>query len=132
MSKRKLTRDQLSTLLYLETRLVDHGGRVNAVHMNADDMAWARHMNDEGFIGFGRIVMQDHNRDGSNWVTFSDEAWEISHRERRARADRRQAKRTFRTTKEASSRVDDSVIALIEAECEIAEIVSEVTRKATP
>jgi len=102
---KELTKDQQTTLLYLETRLVDFAGRVNGAHLNASDRLWIDQMKEEKFLDFGRIVIQHHNRDGSAWVTFSDEAWELAHKLRRERADRMFAQRTYSTTREASSHV---------------------------
>jgi len=100
-----LSKSEQSTLLYLETRLVDYGGRVDMRRMNSDDVAWVRRMSAIGFIGFGRIVLQDHNSEGTNWVTFSDEAWKMAHHLRREIADRGLSKRQYRTTQETSSTV---------------------------
>lgn len=99
-----LTRDQVNTLLYLETRLVDHSGRVNGAQLNADDRAWIKQMVEHRFLQFGRIVLQDHNADGGEWVAFSTAAWTRAHAEREARAARGHKKRDYKTTEEASSR----------------------------
>ena len=101
----ELTKDERSLILYLETCVVDRSGRVNAVHMNEDDFKLARKWADKGLIGFGRIVMQDHNQDGGNWVTFTDAAWKMAHAERKAKGIRCAAARVFSTTREASSEV---------------------------
>lgn len=94
------TKDQKSLVLYLETRIVDHSGRVDARHMNEDDFeqaeAWAR----AGFIGFGRIIAKDATAGGAHWARFTDEAWAAAHGERRAKADRTRTKRTYQTTEE--------------------------------
>lgn len=39
-----LTKQELSLLLFLETRAVDYGGRVDTRHMNMDDMTTANRM----------------------------------------------------------------------------------------
>jgi|TARA_Y100000310_G_scaffold213229_1_gene214132 hypothetical protein len=95
-----LNKDQLSLLLYLETRLVDHSGRVDARHMNREDIECAEKWNSSGFIEFGRIITEHCNKYGSHWVTFSDDAWNAAHLERRARALRLQGKRDYMTTAE--------------------------------
>lgn len=96
----ELTKNQRTLLLYLETRLVDHGGRVAGEHMNAEDAEQAKAWNESGYIGYGRIASEHCNRYGALWVTFSDQAWEDAHRERRARAERLLKKRTYVTTAE--------------------------------
>jgi hypothetical protein len=95
-----MTKGQLSLLLYLETRAVDHSGRVNGAQMNKEDMDQARQWADEGFIGFGRIVMKDHTPEGTHWVELSDAAWTAAHQERRARANRMLDERRWTKTSE--------------------------------
>lgn len=95
-----MTRDELSLLLYLETRAVDYGGRVDMWKMKADDMAILKRWNDSGFLQSGRIVISDINQDGTLWCLLSDDAFALAHQERRARAARMWAKRTFTTTAE--------------------------------
>lgn len=96
----ELTRDQSSLLLYLETRLVDHDGRVCGEHMNCSDSEQAKDWSDSGYIKYGRIASEDCTRSGSMWVTFSDEAWKDAHRERRARSERCLKNKGYRTTDE--------------------------------
>lgn len=96
----ELTRQALSLLLFLETRAVDYGGRVNGRHMNEQDFALAKKMASDGLIGFGRIVARDCNRDGAHWVTLTPEAWEAVHGERKARAARMWESRRFQLTSE--------------------------------
>lgn len=96
----EFTRDERRLLLYLETRIVDHSGRVNAAHMNRDDFEIVKRWDSEGFVGFGRIASEDCNSDGAHWVSFSDDAWETAHKERRARGDRLMASRRYMTTEE--------------------------------
>ena len=101
MSKTKtLSSEQLSLLLYLEDRLVNCGGVVGYDHVNSDDANQAESWSESGFIGYGRIAIESVTDAGSHWVTFSDEAWAATHAERRARADRLMAKKTFVTTEE--------------------------------
>lgn len=101
----ELTKDQISTLLYLETRAVDRAGRVNQDNLNDEDREWIKAMTEIGFLKFGRIVRQDCNSDGSSWVELSDKAWEMAARFRRERAERMLARRTYTRTCEGSSRV---------------------------
>ncbi len=96
-----MSRDEKSLLLFLETRQVDYGGRVNLVHMNKEDIDIAKKWNDKGFIGFGRIVARNINSDGSSWCKLSDEVWKLAHKERKARAKRRWENRTWVSTKDS-------------------------------
>lgn len=95
-----MTAAEKSLLLYLETRAVDYGGRVNTLHMNTEDMEIAAKWNKEGFIKFGRIVMRHHNSDGTHWCRLSDNAWVLAHKERMNRWERLWAKREWLTTED--------------------------------
>ena len=95
-----LTKNELSLLIYLECRAVDHGGRVSIEHMNVDDINIAKEWNETGFVNFGRIVAKDHTPAGTYWVTFSEKSWQVAHEERRKRFKRIYDKRTWQTTKE--------------------------------
>jgi len=44
-SLNKMTKNERSLLLYLETRAVDYGGIVDTRHMNQDDMEIAKEWN---------------------------------------------------------------------------------------
>lgn len=96
----KMSRDERSLLLYLETRAVDCGGRVDTIRMNQDDFDIAKKWNDEGFIRFGRIVMRHHNSEGTHWCLFSDDAWKLAHQERKARWERIWLKKDWLTTED--------------------------------
>ena len=79
----KMSKEERSLLLFLETRAVDYGGRVNIQHMNEEDMKIVEKWNKEDFLEFGRIVMRNHNSDGTHWVKLSEDAWRLAHKERR-------------------------------------------------
>ena len=97
----EMTKDERSTLVYLETRIVDHSGRVDLRHLNADDMTSIRGWQAEGFIQWGRVAHgATELKTAPMWVQFSDEAWTLAHEERRARAAREWAKRRWQTTEE--------------------------------
>lgn len=51
----EMSKDERSLLLYLECRAVDHGGLVEAQHMNADDFAIVTKWIGCRFIRFSRI-----------------------------------------------------------------------------
>jgi len=99
-----MTKDEKNLLLYLETRAVDHGGRVDVTHMNQHDFDLSKKWNDEKFISFGRVYSKDC-KSGltlglTRWVELSEAAWKAAHDERRARAARMWAKRTWLKTEE--------------------------------
>lgn len=113
----ELTKDERSLLLFLETRAVDYGGRVNTVHMNAEDMALAAEWNRTGFLLFGRISshylgmrgaesvvahgpVAEARRLGTHWCELTADAWRLAHEERRARAERMKQARTWKTPAE--------------------------------
>lgn len=96
-----LSSDERSLLLFLETRAVDHSGRVQTARMNADDVDIAAKWNAEGFVAFGRIRAVDCNEYGTHWCRLSDRAWALAHEERKTRAARTWDKRGWKTTKEA-------------------------------
>ncbi|MEE9158957.1 MAG: hypothetical protein V3U60_11285 [Gammaproteobacteria bacterium] len=98
MNLSDMSRDERSLLLYLETCAVDLCGRVDGCHMNEDDFDIAKGWNESGFVSFGRIVIKDHNRQGGNWAELSEDAWELAHKERRARQERNP--RRYKTTAE--------------------------------
>ena len=89
-----MTSDEKSLLLYLATRAVDHGGLVDTIHMNKEDIDIAEEWNKKGFVKFGRIrfrsVIKGQGRNSciSRWCELSEEAWKLAHAERRARCVR--------------------------------------------
>ncbi len=95
-----LTKVQRSLILYLETRIVDRAGRLDSRHLNKEDRDQLKVWNADGFIQYGRIVMEDCNSDGSTWVEFSEEAWDVAHAERRARGHRMLESRNYTRTNE--------------------------------
>jgi len=95
-----MTKDERSLLLFLETRAVDYGGRVNLQHMNREDFDIAEKWHKEGFISFGRIVHRFINKDGTHSVVFFEDAWRLAHKERIARSKRMWLERDWITTGE--------------------------------
>ncbi len=93
-------KDEVSLLLFLETRAVDHGGRVDSRFMNESDAAIAKKWSEMGFVRFGRIASEDCNANGSNWVELSDDAWGEVSALRMERAKRNWKNRRFETTEE--------------------------------
>lgn len=99
-----MTKNELSLLLFLETRAVDHGGLVDQKHMNDDDRAILEMWTKDGFVESGRVCYADvkisRTHQCTTWVKLSDNAFEAAHAERRARADRMWKNRSYLTTKE--------------------------------
>lgn len=95
-----MTREERSLLLYLETAVVDYGGRYKGQCINDGDREIMDRWADDGFITHGRICAADHNRDGALWVQLSPEWLELAHCERKARAKRTWEARRYRTTEE--------------------------------
>lgn len=103
-------KDHLSLILFLETRVVDFGGRVDVRHMNKEDMVLARTWNDTALIQFGRLAAEHLvspdlpgtvvKRRGTHWCQFSSRAWALAHAERKARAGRMWKARKWKTTME--------------------------------
>lgn len=95
----ELSKDGKSLLLFLETRAVDYGGRVDARHMNSDDFVIAKIWSDGRFIEFGRIYSKDVTSQGAHWVRLSDEAFVLAHQLRKERAERMWGNRVYETTR---------------------------------
>jgi len=95
-----MSKDERSLLLFLETRAVDYGGRVDTRHMNEDDWKLAEKWNKNKFIRFGRIVIRHHNTDGTHWCLLSKKAWELAYKERKSRWERLWLKRSWLTTED--------------------------------
>jgi len=93
-----MTSDERSLLLYFETRAVDHGGIVDTIHMNKEDMDIAKEWDNEGFVKFGRIKFHSITPAGTYWCELSDEAWNLVHAERKARCARIMSRQTINKT----------------------------------
>ena len=100
MKTKDLDREEQSLLLFLETRAVDYGGRVNGVHMNEGDFKIVERWNKEGFIGFGRIVARHANNDGCHWVKLTDESLKLAHELRIERMKRMWKNKSYITTED--------------------------------
>lgn len=102
----EMTKDERSQLLFLETCAVDHGGLVDSRHMNTSDFSLTEQWSKDGFISFGRITFSDmekyskHSYKASHWVSFSDEAWNLAHQERKNRSKRMFENRSWTKTDE--------------------------------
>jgi hypothetical protein len=83
-----MTSAEESLLLYLDTRAVDHGGRITDENLNNEDRAIARQWAVEGYIGYGRIKMAYCQPGKTTWVRLSPKAHDDAAKLRRARAVR--------------------------------------------
>jgi len=94
-----LTKTEKSLLLYLETCLVDHRGRVQSARMNKEDFEAIKHLESLGLIVFFRRRWSEIRGDtkkgikrgtgiNTHEVRFSQEAWDIAHQLRRERAEK--------------------------------------------
>jgi len=107
-SDNDMDKDGRNLLLYLESCATDFGGLIDSRRMNKEDFETAEEWNQHGFISFGRVCAADickMKRNGhpcTHWVALSEEAWQMAHQERRARATRVEAKRTWKKTSEDS------------------------------
>ena len=90
---KKLNKNERSLLLYLETCLVDNGGKIDNRKINDEDIKIMINWEAKHFINFGRIkfnaITKPYN---SNWIEFSDLAWKLAHKERIERSKRILAK----------------------------------------
>lgn len=88
---KKLTKTEVSLLLYFETVAVDQLALVDTLRMNQEDMVIANQWDKEKFVGFKRWTQRDSSGEIKALtykVSLSDEAWKIAHKERKARAVR--------------------------------------------
>ena len=85
-----------STLLYLETCLVDQRGRVESRRMNEEDFENIEKFKEEKLIDFGRIPFKELEklnklsgpRTYTHWIKFTDRAWKLAHKFRREKAEK--------------------------------------------
>ncbi len=99
MTTKKLSRDELSLLLFLETCAVDKCGAVDGRHMNKKDFETARKWNQQCFLEFGRVLSNHTRIDRTHWCRLLGRSMEAAHHERAARAERMWAKRPYSTTR---------------------------------
>ena len=103
----KLTREERSTLLYLESCMVDYGGRWHYKRTNEDDREIMMKWQKKGWLNFGRIVLKDGNKDGLHWVRLGPRLLKLAQAERRARIDRMWDNRRWQTTLEKNRGTHD-------------------------
>ena len=90
IDKKTLNKDERNLLLFFETCLVDHNGKVATRHMNEIDFAIAKKWTDEGFVSFKRLPLAEVE-DRLTYslaykVLFSEHAFDITHTLRKERA----------------------------------------------
>lgn len=89
-----LSRDEKSCIVYLETCVVDAGGLVEGLRMNAADHEVVARFRSLGLLEFYRVpasLLSEGMRlgQGSNHIVrFSEGAWLLAHEGRRARSER--------------------------------------------
>jgi len=88
MGLKDLTKNEKGLLLYLETRAVDCSGKVDSKHMDKNDFELAHNWVEKGFIVFDRIDSECLIGNNTHLIKLSNEAWDLAHQERKARAER--------------------------------------------
>ena len=85
----ELSKDERSLLLYIESCAVDQGGLVHNLRINAEKRDILERWNKDKFIFFSRITTASlkilRNKHQTGQVFLSENAWELAHKERRAR-----------------------------------------------
>ena len=80
-----LSRSERNTLMYVETRVVDHGGELDLEQMNYDDQQNLKLFGAAGILDVEeRHPAVDHG--GMEVVQFTDRAWDLARDSRRMRA----------------------------------------------
>ena len=97
------TKDERSLLLYLETRAVDHGGKIRDANMNDLDRATLKAWTKSGYVKSGRIASEHMDAQHATWVHLSEQAMADAHDLRKARAERMWANKVYMTTDEKRS-----------------------------
>jgi len=95
MKTEDLTKDQKSLLLYLETCLVDHAGKIEPYRMNEVDWENMVFFKSLGLIDWERLTAKYVTSTRgcayrpTHWVSFEcEDAWVLAHQLRRERAER--------------------------------------------
>ena len=90
----EMTREEESLLMYLETRAVDHDGKVDLAHMNDEDHLIVARWAEEGFIVWWRRLLFKEIRRASrrsaitHHVNLGEQALKEAHRLRTERIGR--------------------------------------------
>ena len=87
-----LSKDQRSTLAYVESCAVDAGGLLESIRLNAADMQTLQAMHDAGLLQFGRVpgsMLGTGLKPWTHWVVLNDSGWQLAAQVRRKRAEQR-------------------------------------------
>ena len=76
-----------STLMNLESCLVDHFGQVDGGRMEKQDFENIKSFQQRGLLVFGRIPSKLKLK-RTHWVEFTEEAWQLAHKYRKEQAER--------------------------------------------
>lgn len=92
-----ITRDQRSILMYAETCAVDHGGLLEGIRMNSDDIAALDQLEAAGIVKYGRVpgkmLGSFRVRQATHWCDLTEAGWALAYALRRARAAKPDANR---------------------------------------
>lgn len=104
----KPTREEASTILYLETCAVDHGGMIEPVRMNADDWQIVQQLQDAGLLRFGRLLSDAIRKFSgphryTHWVEFTQAGFTLAATLRQQRAERNMMDKSWRTESRITS-----------------------------
>lgn len=98
-----MTHKETSLLLYLEHCCVDKAGEYQQRHLNDEDREILTRWTEEGYVSSGRKYVSSGRIAPPKmgyWVRLGDRAWEDAARERKERATRLWANRSWQTTEE--------------------------------
>lgn len=112
MELEKMSRDERSLLLYIETCATDEAGLIDSRKVNEDDIEILKEWDETGFISYSRLTWNSIQKLSSHYHTsrvfLSEDAWKLAHEERRARNKRMSGKSPYKdliTTKTKNSTV---------------------------
>lgn len=91
LSARSLSRQERNTLMYVESRVVDHAGKLALVQMNYEDQQNLKVFRVAGLLDVGEPQRDpDNPREDVQFVEeFTDEAWDLTRDCRQLRANDR-------------------------------------------
>ena len=83
-----LSRKERNTLMYIETRVVDHGGELDPRQMNYEDQQNIKLFGAAGILDVAEpeVHHSDPRRDQMQVVKFTDQAWDLVRDSRQMRA----------------------------------------------
>ena len=77
-----MNKHERNFLLYAETCAVDHGGRLEGIRMNNDDMVAAKSLEQKGICSMVRLKMHyiqslPHTRKYTHFVSITEKGWGV-------------------------------------------------------